>query len=241
MKILVVGDTHAEWAPFNRLINRQRPDIVLQVGDYGWWPHCHKKERLGRRRKLFNQYGVRNHQDGLKTKIYWCPGNHENWDSLDELGHDPVEVQEDIWYMPFGSLLELPDGRTVMFVGGANSIDASSRKEGYSWWRQEVISQEEMDRLPETEVDIIISHTVPRDWLYANPCLVNGYIQSEAYAKYRDPSTFALQLIRERYQPKRWISGHFHYSLDAEIDGCLWTSLNCTYSNDRWWIELEDI
>jgi len=239
MKIFGVGDLHARWDPINQLIINEAPDIILQVGDYGWWPHYHGKTGLIGS-IIFDQYGLINKQNGKTTKIFWCPGNHENWDELDKLGHDIIEVQEGIFYCPFGTLIELPepDNRTVMFCGGALSIDYMQRTEGKSWWKQEIILQEEMDRLPETTVDIIVSHTVPRNWISLNKNLYDGYLDDSVNAKIRDSSTFALQLIYEKYQPSRWISGHFHNFADEKIKDCHWTSLGRCDRDDQWWIKL---
>ena len=38
MKVLVVGDIHGDWGKLNSLLTVKRPDIVLQCGDFGWWP-----------------------------------------------------------------------------------------------------------------------------------------------------------------------------------------------------------
>ena len=79
--IMIVGDVHADFPRFNRIIEDQGyPDVVIQVGDYGWWPHVHNTNFFGGR-KLFDQYGLR----PKTSKVFWTPGNHENWDSLNEL------------------------------------------------------------------------------------------------------------------------------------------------------------
>lgn len=36
--ILVYGDLHGDWGALNRLISKKHPDIVLQCGDFGWFP-----------------------------------------------------------------------------------------------------------------------------------------------------------------------------------------------------------
>lgn len=239
MKILIVGDIHTEWAPFNKLLNQKQPDIVLQCGDYGWWPHKHKtKDTLYH--GIFDQYGVKNIHNNKTTKIYWCPGNHENWDDLDNKGIDIVEIQPFIYYCPFGTTITLSDGRNVLFCGGASSIDYDRRILGQTWWQQETISQTEIDRLPDAKIDIIISHTVPRSWLETYPKICDSYILSDREKKYNDPSTFALDIVYEKYKPKWWFSGHFHKFYSAQIDNCKWTSLSMVNGYDKWWIELEE-
>ena len=38
MKTLIVGDIHGDWGKLNALMQKKQPDIVLQCGDFGWWP-----------------------------------------------------------------------------------------------------------------------------------------------------------------------------------------------------------
>ena len=68
----------------NNLINKKKPDIILVCGDFGWWPKFYPIDKL-------------KPQD---TKIYWCPGNHEdwwdlrdNWDKKDA----PCEVKKNVY------------------------------------------------------------------------------------------------------------------------------------------------
>ncbi len=225
LKTFICGDIHADWSKLNQLISRHHPDLILQVGDFGFWPHFHNTYGFSKKKK-FNQFGIKNHE----TKIAWIPGNHENWDDLNCISKDePYEIQDGITYCPFGTVLEV-NGYNILCCGGAESIDKDWRIEGVSWWRDEIINQEEMDNLPECDIDIVISHTAPRNW-----------IENSIFKKYgrsKDPSTLALQLIFEKYRPKRWYSGHFHKYLKTEIDGCTWTSLDMAGNQGNWWIRL---
>ncbi|MBU4525474.1 MAG: metallophosphoesterase [Desulfomicrobium sp.] len=79
MKTIVIGDIHADFGALNRFCNKKRPDILLQCGDFGWWPHRHGTDKISRNRR-FDQYAVK--LGG--TRLYWCDGNHENHDDLQE-------------------------------------------------------------------------------------------------------------------------------------------------------------
>jgi len=229
LKVFMVGDIHGHWGDLNTLINRRKPDIIIQLGDFGWWPHYHMKTGMYRdKKKKFNQFNIKNFQNGKLTKILWLPGNHENWDDLKCItNYAPLEIQDGVTYCPFGTVIEV-NGFNILMVGGAESYDKLSRTEGDSWWKNELIDQEDMDNLPDCNIDIVCSHTIPRDWL--NNC---GWGE-----KMKDSSTFALQLIREKYQPKKWFSAHFHKYLKCDIQGCEWTSLACPDDQETWWVEL---
>ncbi len=76
---LVVGDIHGEFAKLNKIINRRRDsiDMILQCGDWGYWPKFHGTtyvDRITGKVKIENNYNVKNG----KTKIYFCDGNHED-------------------------------------------------------------------------------------------------------------------------------------------------------------------
>ena len=89
--IYVVGDTHAEWSLLNTFINKKNPDLILQVGDFGYWPAFndsyelgnHTRDMFGRIRKKHKWYqcGIKN----KSTRILFCDGNHEDHWALAKL------------------------------------------------------------------------------------------------------------------------------------------------------------
>ena len=70
-RILVVGDVHGEFGKLNALINVKKPDLILQCGDFGYWP----------------KWSLRHVTpiDKVKTKVaklLFCDGNHDDHWSL---------------------------------------------------------------------------------------------------------------------------------------------------------------
>jgi len=232
MKIVVCGDIHTKWPYLNTFINRYKPNIILQCGDFGWWPHLHNTVTEGIK---FDQYGIKN----PNTKIFWCGGNHENWDVLDEYT-DMTEVYKNVFYMPIGTVLELPDGRNVLFVGKAESTDKELRVEGVSWWRQEVFSNKDFDLLPDpkkVKIDIVISHTVPKTFMNEFPGEFDSWVLS---SRINDPTTEALDRVLEMYSPDLWFSGHFHDFMWGIYKNTKWFGIaDIPYSN--WWMDLDKI
>ena len=233
MKTLIIGDIHGEWGPLNKLINKQSSDIILSTGDFGYWPHFHHKTDLLPRGQVFDQYGIKNVQNDHITKIHWCGGNHENWDELKKFGYTPTPIMPAVIFQPFGTTIEI-DGKTILFAGGAESTDKAWRVLGESWWPDEIITRKDMDNLPDMEIDIVISHTVPRKFFHeAYP---EFFIYHEE--KLNDPSTFALDIVFDKYKPKQWFSGHFHHYMKGTIEGCEWVGLDMADNIGRWWIKL---
>jgi len=218
--IIVAGDIHGEWGYLNKLINLKKPKIILQCGDFGWWP-----------RMDWDCADVKN----PNTEIYWCPGNHEDWDDLDKYKKQ-TELYPRIHYMPRGTTHTLPDGRVVLFIGGAYSIDKNRRTVGIDWFPQEIIPASVIYRLMEDNVknvDIVISHTCPAEFNHgvnkAAGRMYNGW-----HIKFEDPSQEVLSEVLHEYKPSLWYFGHFHVNASGVYEDTTWRCLNMT-TNTGWW------
>lgn len=252
-KVLVLGDIHGVWRQTNTLIAKHKPELVLQCGDFGWWPKHHKTTRIysgvHRRDPMtgikmqapFNQYGLRIGE----AKLYWCAGNHEDWEDLNSKGTSlnpyPIEVSKNIFYMPRCATLNLPDGRRVLFMGGAASTDKEYRRYRYDWYPEETIAQMDIYNLPDVSIDIVVSHTSPsyfKSELYRDS---NDWRQNDSYwlEKFKDPSCYALDAVYEKYRPKWWFFGHYHVSKFGSYGKCRWFALNKDNSTG-WWTFLPE-
>lgn len=172
MAIYVTGDVHgrAEYGasrfafrswPLGRTLTRD--DVVIVAGDFGFvW-------------------------DGSNAEKYWLDwfeskpwttcfvdGNHENYHALAELpvrewnGGLVHEARPHVLHLMRGEVFDV-DGLTVLAMGGATSNDRQYRKEGRSWWHEEMPSEEEMwqcrtslDRVG-WKVDYVVTHEAPAD------------------------------------------------------------------------------
>lgn len=234
-RILVVGDVHADFERLNAFISLARPRIILQCGDFGWWPHHHDITTT-KKQYYFDQYALKMQE----TVLYWCDGNHENhWDLQYRLeaGKKPLEIPvPGCWYMPRGSVLEL-NGQKILFFGGGDSVDKKYRKIGKSWWPEEIPTEEDFQYAEEQiaahggKIDVVISHTAPSPFL---DTFLHKIVDSKLY----DPTIEFLDKILEKYRPKRWFFGHFHVFVEGEFQGCSWTCLADMRSADQWWSEL---
>lgn len=216
--IVIVGDVHAHFGLLNSFINKKKPAMIIACGDFGYWP------------------GTNHWSDGCiktgNTKIHWCDGNHENFIHLKKRTSD--EVQSNVFYQPRGSTITLPDGRIVLFMGGAYSIDYMWRTEGVSVFRNdECINMKDVDNaLKNDHVDIVISHTAPDVWDMGRS------------DKNYDWSRKALTEVLNHFKPKLWYFGHWHhYTTGAHDFGdgtpyCHWKCLNKIPDNN-WWCNID--
>lgn len=200
--VRLIGDVHGKYQPYLYLI--EGCEASIQVGDLG-----------------FNYNFLKNVDP---TKHLVIPGNHDNYDII---GHkiDSRPIGYDHFLHGFGSyfLNELQ----FFYTSGAFSIDWYQRLqnerngEARSWWRDEELSINELRGAIQyykiTKPDVVITHDAPK--IVSDHCNDGGVLKRFGY----HPSTFitntqtALNLMYEAYQPKLWVFGHYHKSLDIKI------------------------
>lgn len=233
MSIIVAGDIHGNFAFLNQVLNSHKKiTMVLQCGDLGWWPRAHGKIFASGLNDFikFDNYSLKNKD----VKIFWCPGNHEDWEELIKLeSENKWEIMPNVFYMPKGSTMDLPDGRKVLFMGGGLSIDAKDRiprSGAFGWFWEETITQKDIEELPDEKIDIVISHTAP-----------NEFVIPDYHAEYgHDPSRDALSYVLEKYKPPRWYFGHMHQFCKGIYNECKWIGLSSVGGfPGRWWVPLE--
>jgi len=225
--IIVCGDFHAEFSKVNQfLASHPEVSMILQCGDFGFWPRLHGKTNKDIYGKIhtYDQYSLKN----KNTMIFWCDGNHEDFESIKKL--EDFEIMKNVFYMERGTILDLADGRKVLFIGGALSIDRKYRIIGESWFPEETITQKDIMKLPDENIDIVISHTAPNEF--------NIIDYHDTYG--HDPSRDALSFVLNKYKPKLWYHGHMHLFKQGNYNGCKWTCLSAAGFDQRWWIPLEE-
>ena len=154
----ITGDTHGDLSRIFDFVERfeLKENInFLILGDAGVVWKKDKKDLLNTIKELdeFNQKHNLN--------IYFIPGNHENFDLLDSMDRDEqtnlVYISKHLIYIPKGTVLDLPIGKCLC-VGGADSVDKMFRIEHLSWWPQEQITPEDIEKIPEGHYDYLFTH-----------------------------------------------------------------------------------
>ena len=77
-------------------------------------------------------------------------------------------------------------------------------------------------------MDVVISHTAP------NSVIKNSNLCGFRGEKYFDPSTYILDEVLKKYNPKVWYFGHFHKKYNSIVNNCQFYGLN-EIPNDGWW------
>lgn len=226
MKSVIAGDWHGNTVAARRAMHfaeREEAEEVIQVGDFGFgW----SKSKTG---DAFVE-SVSRAAHAYQTNVYWLDGNHENFDLLEGFGyfkHDgPVEIAERVFYIPRGTVLER-FGWSVLCIGGAYSVDKKYRTEGKSWWPQEEITEEDLEKCAEAgEVDVVLSHDVCNSgFVGALSQAVNNNRAEMQHLVWKNdqafpgaaPNRHALELVLESAKPKLWVHGHYHSPYRVEL------------------------
>ncbi len=214
--IYLTGDTHGtieigKLSRANLAVERVEPgegDFVIILGDFGlvFAPDGQSAEERWWLKWL----------DKKPWTTLFIDGNHENFARLNALpeeewrGGRVHRVSESVLHLMRAQIFEI-DGRSFFTMGGAASHDRQFRKEGRSWWPEELPSEEELARADAAldgcgrRVDYVLTHCAPT--------LVQGRINPTFLP---DRLTEYLQHVRDTTAFHRWYFGHYH--VDREYD-----------------------
>lgn len=213
MRVFTLGDVHGDGLWFRHSITeakRRDCDVILQVGDFGFWPHV----REGR---AFLELANRSLEDA-GIDCWWIDGNHENFEALWE-GDDPPPYP--VWhtprlcYLPRGTSWEW-EGVTFVALGGAYSIDKHLRIPGVSWWPQETTRPRDVAKALSYGVcDVLVTHDAPSGTRMFEQGRLADHKQDDASRSNR-------QLVRAAMDglgPQILVHGHWHLRNVESING----------------------
>jgi predicted phosphodiesterase len=211
--VLVVGDVHGSFSQMDKAIRHAKElglDTIFQVGDYGIWEN--DKPFLNQQQHLLEQWDI---------QLYFIDGNHENFPRLYEkkiLEDGTRYVRNNITYIPRGYRWDW-HGLSFLALGGAASIDRKHRREGYSWWSGEFLTEEDvLTAQSGGPVDIMFTHDSP----YGAPNSVTDDFRGQLDAiRYFGAEMVAtctehrkmLQRVTDVTTPRILIHGHYHMSM----------------------------
>ena len=155
----------------------------------------------------------------LPVTTLFIDGNHEHFRHLNSL---PVEewnggkvhvIEKNIIHLMRGQIFDI-DGTSFFTFGGAYSVDRWCRREGISWFSEEIPNKFEMEEgwfnleKRNFKVDYILSHTAPTDVAAA---MCYGEMSDDEIALRR-----YLQRVADNTEFNAWYFGHFHE--DSEVE-----------------------
>ena len=212
-KIIITGDTHADISRILKIDDSEmtKNDIVIILGDFGViWGDNERTEYC------LKVLGEKNFTTAF------LDGNHENFVEIARLEKTIFWNNGYAGLLPYGvihllrgEIYNINDKR-IGVCGGANSVDLWHRIEGVSWWREEEITNNDINKFMtiaeeyDNKVDIMLSHDAPASIipvvkLYSG--VNDGGISN---------SQKQLEKINQTMDIKKWYFGHWH--IDKKID-----------------------
>ena len=217
-KLLIVGDTHANFRFLSYALKKLKPDAAVVVGDFGYWMRDDFPETEGEEGWFMDDL------DRHGVRVYFCDGNHENFARLAEIARGknptkPMKVRKGIFYMPRGSSVKLC-GKRIFFVGGAFSIDREYREHGRTWFDEEILTRKEAEEIAARpglgKADIVVTHTCPAAAL-PEVCAVCG-INPEWIEN--SETEESLEMLRPKFtRATDWYFGHWHQAAEFGLEG----------------------
>ena len=228
--LIFIGYVHGEFNELTHQLanNNISNSTFIQVGDFG----VGFKRKENENRQL-DQLNNRLKADG--NVMYVIRGNHDDPAYFNGLGQF---AYSNLIFLRDYSLLEV-EGKKILLVGGAISIDRSSRVLNNSYWKEEVFVFNES--LLEKAIgkcdhlDIVVTHGTPAEfhpseigplvfeWASYDPHLITE-LKKERYKH----SLLMNVLIGKKLKPRFWYYGHYHFSYQGNFQGIRYKILNCS-------------
>lgn len=241
--IYITGDTHGDFKRFSsKNLKKNLPEVtekdyIIVCGDLGL---CWAKDKeFEYNCEFFSQ---------KPFTLLWVQGNHDNYDMLEEYpieiwngGKTRHIVKDKVILLERGQVFNI-EGKTFFTFGGASSHDIQGgildrsdidyneqrrraikrdlpyRVKHYSWWEQELPTQEEMNEgiknleAVDFTVDYVISH-----------CNSSKAQQELASVLKRSGDSYSTDVLTDYFDMlekdlsfKRWYAGHYHVEEDLE-------------------------
>ena len=240
--VIVLGDVHRRWEEAARAIDRAGlyGRTIIQVGDFGLG-----FGDLDRERQQVAALGAALYR--RRNRLLIVRGNHDN----PALFRAPTELAGGAIRLTPDYSLETVEGRKVLLVGGAISVDRRLRRVGRSYWPDEafVLDLTRLAALDLSDLDAVITHTAPG----VAPPPLDRYNHFIAIAAAPAPSRYRAALqrlytrdetladdvgaerraldalyraIRTRTAIPHWIYGHFHHHATAVYEDTRFTALS---------------
>lgn len=185
-----IGDIHGDIFAYQNVLNGCTESV--QVGDFG----------IGFLSDIEEEYvDTQIHADGRHKFIR---GNHD----------DPMRCKMRPGYIEDGTF---DSDRSVLYIGGAWSIDWAWRTPGYSWWPDEELSAAELVGMHELMVHhrprIVVTHDAPTSVAY------EMFLKGTTKKQYNTRTAEAFEGMFQRHAPELWIFGHWHEDKDLKLHG----------------------
>ena len=210
-RVLLVGDTHANprWTAF--VIDQAAKlevDLVLQLGDFGYWPRHEPGQRfLDTVEAVLADYDL---------PLWFIDGNHEDHLRLRSAELEPGlrPISPHVSYLPRGTRWDW-EATTWLAAGGASSVDRKWRSQGIDWFPLEFMTPEQLLAAASGPADVVLAHDAPSGVRFID----QWYRQKDPLPTQRWPADALadsaahqqrLRDLLDAVRPRVWFHGHHH-------------------------------
>jgi len=216
--ILLAGDWHGSISQAAKVIDHAAEhdvEVIFHLGDFGIW--YNDKPYLNKLENRLRTHGI---------TLYFVDGNHEDFKRLyaKPIGEDGTRrVRDNIFHLPRGLRFEI-NGISYLALGGAASIDRKFRVVDRSYWEEELITDEDVEKsIAGGKVDVMLCHDSPA----SAPNTVTDNVMGQMRAQLSfGPENLLLcawnrnQLDRvvQAVKPDYLFHGHYHAPMRGVIE-----------------------
>lgn len=212
------GDWHGNvgWAQLClERFGHENIDTVYHVGDFGLWPGPEGEKYLTRVEQAAKRSNIR---------LYIVLGNHENYSRVKKMaettgGWLQIKAYPHLFFAPRAHAWIDESGVRYAALGGAGSIDQIFRREEKTWWREEEITDTDVEAFRQAcahlskttganRIDIMLSHEAPAGLERETQPLPN-YVTPDV-AHYCHAQRVRLREAADTAEPRWLIHGHWH-------------------------------
>jgi predicted phosphodiesterase len=209
--VTFAGDWHAnlQWArKAIAAAGEAGAEVIVHLGDFGY--------------DFSREYvrGVERALDRAGVELWFVDGNHEQFPVLESYpieGDGQRHLSDHISHLPRGYRWEW-SGVRFLAMGGAYSIDRQWRRLGESWWSEETITDDQVQRATVGgPADVLVAHDCPTGVVV--PGLDNSAhlwppLDLLRAGEHREQ----LRRVVDAVQPRVVWHGHYHRQHDAVTD-----------------------
>jgi hypothetical protein len=214
-RIGIAGDWHCDarsGIAMLKILNSHGITDVYHLGDFGVYSDRDGVKYLRAMDRQLKIYGMR---------IFVTEGNHEDYKLINST---PVSADGKKWLterialLPRGYRWEM-DGHSFVSFGGAASINFTSLKENVSWWKEEIITAEDVLQLAGGgEADIMFAHEAPLG-IETLEKLKRAHVDDwePVELAYSYTSQKLMTRAVEAVRPRMFFHGHYHIGYEEEV------------------------
>lgn len=192
MKQIYIGDVHGKYQRYKTIMKKHTNTIQLGDMGVGFFKFDLNRDVKPEANPHYDYMKRGNHR--------FIRGNHDN----------PQVCKKHSQF--------INDGYTengMMFIGSASSTDIDKRIEYMDWWKDEELSTDEINHIltlyENYKPDVMVTHDCPES-------IAKLMARYQKKKNYSNRLRLGFEEMLHIHQPKIWIFGHWHQSLNITVD-----------------------